>query len=303
MYAAKVIADSVSPEGVRLTTIEIEYPHAIHKDIMTHRVFSRNFQSFRAYPPEKVIEKIEADPFIPEVFESRVVGMGQGDAIYDQERALLRWMDHVNNSIATARSLMELDLAKAQVNFVLQDLTWIKGIITSTDWDNFWALRLAINPETDKPFARPEVYKIARLMKDAYDASNPESLDHGEWHLPYIGYHDQMMHSWASGEIDWATLKKVSVGRCARISYLTHDGKRDWEKDIDLHDSLKTNGHMSPFEHQARPICGTPSRGGHHKWHHEWFQSGNLWGWHQYRKEIPGEANYAEILGDLVKIG
>jgi hypothetical protein len=297
MYAANVVADSVSPEGVRLTTIEVEYPHAIHKDIMTHRAFSRNFQSFRAYPPEKVIEKIEQDPFIPEVFESRVVGMGQGDAIYDQERALLRWMDHVDNSLRTARSLMELDLAKAQVNFVLQDLTWIKGIITATEWDNFWALRLAINPETDKPFARPEVYKIARLMKDAYDLSTPSPLESYEWHLPYIDVNDYKAHYSGTDDefffddpqvglrIDWEPLVKISVGRCARISYLTHDGKRDWEKDIALHDSLRSNGHMSPFEHQAQPMHPATIMP-------EITYSGNLRGWNQYRKDIPGEANY-----------
>jgi hypothetical protein len=52
----------------------------------------------------------------------------------------------------------------------------------------------------------------------------------------------------------WERLKKISAGRCARLSYLTHDGKRDYKEDIALHDRLVASGHMSPTEHLARPM-------------------------------------------------
>jgi hypothetical protein len=39
---AKVIADSISPQGIRLTTMQLRYPKFIHGEFMTHRVFSRN---------------------------------------------------------------------------------------------------------------------------------------------------------------------------------------------------------------------------------------------------------------------
>lgn len=45
---------------------------------------------------------------------------------------------------------------------------------------------------------------------------------------------------------------KVSTARCARLSYMTHDGEIDYGKDIRLHDDLLKNHHMSPFEHCAR---------------------------------------------------
>lgn len=310
MYEAKVLADSVSPDGVRLTTLEVEYPHAIHKDIMTHCMLSRNFQSFRAFPPEKVIEKIERDPFIPEVFEGRVAGMGQGAAIGSQQEALKLWRDHIDYSLNVARIMIGMNLAKAQVNFVLQDLTSIRGIITATEWDNFWDLRLATHPETGKPMARPEVYKIASMMKQAYDMSQPRTLFYDEWHAPLTGVDDD----WCDGctpdediapgtacygcERDWDKIKKLSTGRCARVSYLTHDGVRDVSKDVGLHDGLKTDKHMSPFEHVARPILLTGD-----KWLDEidavtrkatgalvrgpdW--RGKLYGWHPYRLDIEG---------------
>lgn len=283
MYEAKVLADSLSPDGVRLVTCQVEYPHAIHKDIMTHRSFSRNFQSFRAFPPEKVIEKIQVDPFMPEAFNTRVPGMGEGDSLIDQSVARDYWERHVKESINVARVMIGLNLAKAQVNFVLQDLTSIVGIISATEWENFFGLRLAINPETGKPFARPEVYKIAKMMKDAIDDSEPQSLRYGEWHLPLVSMTEMYEDTEEPQEINWNAWKKVSTGRCARVSYLTHDGQRDMLKDIELHDSLMGNGHLSPFEHIATPSSYGPFGG-----------SANFRGWEQYRAAIPNEDNYSK---------
>ena len=45
---------------------------------------------------------------------------------------------------------------------------------------------------------------------------------------------------------------KISVSRAARLSYATHDGEIDYEKDIKLHNQLLKNKHFSPFEHVAR---------------------------------------------------
>lgn len=75
---------------------------------------------------------------------------------------------------------------------------------------------------------------------------------------------------------------------------LTHDGKRDPAADIALHDRLLGAGHMSPFEHQARPLqsgddCMVEKIGSSAGW---W--SGNFRGWKQYRKTLAGEA---DILG------
>lgn len=292
-YDAKVLADSLSPEGVRLTTFQVRYPHAIHKDVMTHRMLSRNFQSFRAFPPEKVIEEIIVDPFVPEVFDTRVKGMGQGEAHPDQDRAREIWNQHIDHSITMAKWMIETGLAKAQVNFVLQDLTWITGIISATDWDNFWALRLDTD-EDGKPMARPEVFKIVSMIREAYDAGEPRQLDVGQWHMPLVDNYESQWCWEDDDPLEWNFYKKVSVGRCARVSYLTHDGKRENHKDIELHNRLLKSGHMSPFEHVATPLT-------------YWTEqknpginpattySGNFRGWHQYRKDIPYESNFGEM--------
>lgn len=308
-YEAKILKHSMSQAGVELVTFEVNYPHAVHKDVMTHR-WARNFQSFRALPPEVLIPILRTDPFIPEVFGHRVKGMGQrnepieGQEAIDQEFARQIWMDHVRDCIEKAEKFLSLDIAKQQTNFLLQDVCWIRGIITTTmpQLENFFGLRLALDPNTGQPMARPEVYKIAKLMQDAWKNSVPEFVGDGAWHLPLVKDEEildtipsPMTEAHGMWAPDWDYWKKVSVGRCARVSYLTHDGVRDPEKDIALHDSLLTNGHMSPFEHQGTPIS------------EPWFDAENVGsfgnGWRQYRKFIPHESNYLRLLQEHVDVG
>lgn len=68
--------------------------------------------------------------------------------------------------------------------------------------------------------------------------------------------------------LDRTQLRLVSVARCARVSYLTHDGVRDVQADLKLAETLRTNGHFSPWEHVAHSCDG--------RW-------GNFKGWKQLR--------------------
>ncbi len=74
-------------------------------------------------------------------------------------------------------------------------------------------------------------------------------------------------------------MRAISVARCARVSYLTHEGERDVDKDLALHDKLRAGDppHASPFEHVAQALA-TPEK------------VGNFAGWLQYRKLIAREA-------------
>lgn len=309
MYMAEVLADSISPDGVRLTTLQVRYPHAVHKDMLTHRVFERNFMSFRAYPIEKVVEMVRDNPFVPEEFSARERGMDVGEAIADQEEAVALWLDARDHAVNSALGLIGLGVNKGHVNVLLQDFAWITGIITATEWSNFWALR-AFPPEGSKP--RAEVQRIAGMMHEAMEASAPRRLDYGEPHLPMVRQYDRHdaadRASSATGTTDYGglvrsaedTLLRVSTGRVARVSYLTHDGVRDMDMDVGLHDRLLGNGHMSPFGHPAWPIPLTgpkyveapdprvgrvPARGP------DW--RGPLWGWCSYRSSIPNEHDFA----------
>lgn len=62
---AKIIADSVSASGKRITTFQLRYPRFIHSEFMTHRVFSRNASSSRAIPIKKALKSIINDMAYP----------------------------------------------------------------------------------------------------------------------------------------------------------------------------------------------------------------------------------------------
>src|SRR4051812_47823071 len=79
-YAAKILADSLSPEGIRLTTFEVTFPRFILAEFNTHRMLSRNSASSRAIPTEKLLKRVIDTPFVPS-FNKRVKGMGVGEAL------------------------------------------------------------------------------------------------------------------------------------------------------------------------------------------------------------------------------
>jgi hypothetical protein len=117
MISAKIIRDSRSPEGVRLTTFEVEFPRFILAEVNTHRVLSRNSASSRAIPTEKIVERVLADPFVPD-FNKRVKGMGVGDPLNERDAKAARksWLLARDDAVKAAKTLMRLDVDKSRVN-------------------------------------------------------------------------------------------------------------------------------------------------------------------------------------------
>jgi hypothetical protein len=170
---------------------------------------------------------------------------------------------------------------KQQANRLLEPFSWHTVVITGTDWRNFFALRTP-------PDAQPEFQRVARLMLAAYRESVPQQLTDEQWHLPFVRPDERA--TYGNDEQYW---RKVSAGRCARVSYLTHDGRRDPDKDIDLHDMLRASGHMSPFEHVVRPMTQEELAAG--------GRSGNFGGWVQYRKQLDNEWDYSTLLAERTR--
>ena len=149
---------------------------------------------------------------------------------------------------------------KQIANRVTEPWMWITTVISATEWENFFALRTAED-------AQPEIRELARRMAVAYYDATPEEVPAGTWHLPFAQAEERET-------VPIPELKKICTARAARVSYLTHEGKRDHAKDLQLHDQLLESVHMSPFEHCAAALP-------HADWH------GNFRGWLQYRKEFP----------------
>ena len=107
--------------------------------------------------------------------------------------------------------------------------------------------------------AEIHIQALAEAMWDAQNESTPKELQAGEWHIPFgdnimMSILDQQDIAIKFPSIDSVEDLKIRIAtaRCARLSYMTFDGEIDYEKDIQLHDKLLADGHMSPFEHCAQ---------------------------------------------------
>lgn len=290
MISAKAIADSIA-QGVRLTTLEVVMPRFILAEFNAHRAFSRNSASSRAIPVERRIRDIEADPFAPMAFGKNRKGMQAGEGLDEEanEAAASCWRFAMLKAIQEAKNLVTLGVHKQHANRFLEPFAWHTCVCTATEWDNFFALRIS-------PMAQPEIRAVAEAMKVAMDESMPRKRQPGEWHLPYLNAKEEV-ESRMGGAI--GTWVKISCARCARVSYLTHEGKRDPQADLDLYKRLASAGHMSPLEQacqvepEGRPLTvldydyTDPS--GQRMVERPRF-IGNLRApWISHRKQIPGE--------------
>lgn len=273
-YAAKVLLDSISPIGIRLTTLEVTFPRIVLADFNTHRTLSRNGASSRAIPVAKRIAVAETDPFIPETFGRNQRGMQATTVLEDgeHEAAEAAWRSALADAIRHAKALERAGVHKQLANRILEPFIWHTAIVSATDWDNFYALRCHAS-------AQPELQRAAWMMRDAMANSTPKELKYGEWHMPIT--HDAA--DLRAEEFSPPDLRKVSSGRCARVSYLTHDGRRAPREDVALADGLIEDGHMSPFEHVATPLA-------------DGRYVGNFKGWLQYRKTLANESDFLRVL-------
>lgn len=257
---ATIIADSVSPAGVRVTTAEVTLHRFVLAELNTHRVFSRNSASSRAIPVRKQVARVVEDPAIPVEFGSNQRGMQAGEPLAGPaaDAARAAWLQARDQAVAAVQQLDALGVHKQVTNRLLEPFMWHTVIITATEWAGFWEQRCS-------PLAQPEIRVAAEAMQAAYAASTPAAVGPGQWHTPYLREED--------GDLDLETAKQVSAARCARVSYLTHDGRRDIAKDLELYERLVTARppHWSPLEHVA-----TPAEPGTRP-------PGNLRGWAQLR--------------------
>jgi hypothetical protein len=280
---ARIIADSTYG-GSRLTTLEVEIPRPYLAEFNTHCVFARNSASSRAIPVSKRLIDVYERPYVPNSFGLNKSGMQSAEELSTEENILAQenWLfgrdmaliqalalaggkDGIMSSSKDKEAAEQIcDLIaglasdhgvkrflgqksrgahKQHVNRVLEPYAFHTIIVTSTFWRNFYALR-------NSQMAQPEAQDFGIAMALAMMSSVPRELNPGEWHLPFIMDAD-------IAEVPEPrrneNLAMASAAKCGRVSYLTHDGLRSIGADLQMSGGLKSHGHMSPFEHQARP--------------------------------------------------
>jgi len=285
----QVIADSISEQGVRLTTLALSYPRFFHSELMTHRLIAKNAASSRAIPIKNVIKQTSAKPLF---WGQNKAGMSAATQLSGLRLLIAKstWRLAATSARMCARIFSKVGLHKQTANRILEPFQIMTTLATATEWDNFFNLRIDAN-------AQPEFKVLAETMYRALAESKPTLLHQSEWHLPYCTPEEKQVHS----ESD---LIKMSVARCARVSYLKHDGRLpDINADLKLYDRLITSKpvHGSPTEHVATPafkatlepeavtVLASLEQGVSHVTRDGRCWSGSLHGWKQYRKYLADE--------------
>jgi hypothetical protein len=294
MITAKIIADSVSPTGIRMTSLEIEYPRFILAELNTHRMLSKNSSSSRAIPVKTMLQHIKDAPAMPVHWGTNIPGMSAGEELQgtDLEHAKYLWVEAANSAASISNKLQDLLLAKQVTNRITEPWMTMKTVISATEWANFFYLR-------NHKDAQPEIRELAKVMYEAMLTSYPKELLPGEWHLPYVhlckGILGEAFYRDDFGtEMSLEDARIISASCCAQVSYRKNDDSLS--KAYKIFDKLINSkpAHSSPTEHQATPMQNTlhpfEQSGVTHVDQNNQHWSGNLRGWVQFRKLIPNEA-------------
>lgn len=270
LYGAEVVVDEVVSRGVEQTydlSIAGAYPNFLANGVVVHN--SRNSESSRAVPYRLKRARVLDNPAVPVTWPLEKPGMQGGTAVTDSDAEIAEelWLSARDAAVEMADALTRFTeipdinpddhylvcpsepIHKSVANRLLEPFMWHTATVTAVDWQGFFRQRS--NHHTD--MAQPELAAVATIVEDLYLANVPQLITDGGWHLPYIRPEE-------FGEFTVEVLRKLSVARCARTSYLTHAGTRDVEKDFVLYDRLVEPGdgppHASPFQHVATPDPG-----------------------------------------------
>jgi len=286
-FAATVEADSVSPDGFRLTTFEATYPRIVHSEMMTHRVFSRNSASTRAIPIATQLNNLLTNPFIPEVFGINQPGMQAYRHLsgLKHDKAVEIWLAGRDRAVTTVLELIlgtdiTGDLLSYEPNrefvaadIILEEFKEITRLLPKStddiDLDDtgilnvhkqlagrgleayMWHTIVLTGTEFDNFFAlrdHPEAQGEIATIARAMREAYDESVP------KELGYGDWHLPYVDEGEFsDTFDAIRSSAARAAAASYGRQRNKNP-VKELERYEDLRSGGHMSPLEHQATPI-------------------------------------------------
>lgn len=330
MIEAKIIADSINPFGDRLVTMLSRYPKFIHAEHCRHRSFSFSVSSSRAIPVSKNLEEVRNDNLraTPVWWGREQKGMESGEELSDEihssgrnctedgkfsckepldiksirsqkREALDVWNYAAKAAHAAASDLAMIGVHKSIVNRILEPFLHVNVLTTGTTngWMNFFGLRL------DRA-AQPEIRVLAECMWKEWNEHEPQKLEPGQWHLPFVDeiYQNEIFRIEPENSGSVALAKKISTACCAHLTYQSFEtGRRmSISSCAALHDRLVTARHWSPLEHIATPdeamvwpieVIQLPDDCPPLPFFKHQYQAGNLGpGWIQYRKLMPNES-------------
>lgn len=308
MFAKVILASKPTNGAPPIITMHLRYPRIIHSELMTHRVFSRNARSSRAVPVKTMLEEVRNAPFVPWHWGKNQKGMqadeecnelvrftDSNDGFFSKDFTReAAWLRARDQAVSIADAFADAGYHKQIANRLLEPFMFIDVLVTSTSWANFLFLR-------DHKDAEPHIHDLAVLVQQTIAGAEYQTLEPGEWHIPYfqgvkdyqeaVNYLRNVAGVAPTDDRLMEVYKKVSVARCARISYTPFDGEPSIERELERYDLLvgSTPLHASPAEHQATPDERCIEDYSRNSWS-SGHLAGNLGGGYiQYRKTLPGE--------------
>lgn len=223
MISAKIIEDSISPQGERLTSFILTVPQIIVKELLRHRMFSFSSSSVRAIPFNKILNSVKKDMFIPLAFQSHHTGMQGQDYLSgkEEEKAREQWIFAALSACEEAEKLYNLGVTKQLCSRIIEPYGYATILLTATDFENFFEQRCPryeLEIKSNDTLVGQECYRskkdfcsesgisvglidwflinkgqaeihmqaLAEAMWDQLQLSVPRKLAPGEYHMPFI---------------------------------------------------------------------------------------------------------------------
>ena len=255
----KVLADTVSPAGDRITTFHLRYPRFLHPQILRYRLAAHNVRSSRAVPTAALLKEVLDEPVAPNEWPKNCRGMSPKAYLegWHATAADVVWRVLSFNAVVGSRVLSAIGVHKEWANRPMEPWMFVDDIMTATDvshgkdtWMNM------IKQRTGKNGAQGPVVTLVEGIACALQYSVPNIA------LVHLPYH--------TADLTEEEAPAVCAARVARISYAPWDTRViDKQRDLKLAAELRQKGHMSPFEHVAFANPGA--------------QSGCMYGWKTQR--------------------
>lgn len=229
----QLLNKAINPAGDTIGTFLLhDFPKSFLSEIGRHRLFSFSWESSRARPFKSVLTQIENDPYIPPwtLNQPGMSGIDLTDTLLKDE-ATRQWLELRDEVIRRTQIMSDtLNIHKQDINRALEPWLRVSGLVTATDFTNFFQLRT-------KPDVQPAFREFATAMEELFNSVEPITLNWGEWYKP-----------WQNEPV------VTNTSKAAATSYAAHQKDKPFEKHLELFDDLSRKKHFSPFEHSALAV-------------------------------------------------
>lgn len=176
------ITKQPNPGAKQIVTVELTMPKILLAQLNTHRVLSKSSESSRAVSITSMIDKVKDTPIFWEAIPDTVGMYGNEKYTNIDKKAIMNKLNEIKTYLVNSSiELSEMGLHKEVVNRLLEPFALTKVLVTCTEVDNLFKLRV------DKPGAQKQIKEVISEFKDQYvKAIDSVSYLSSNIHVPYV---------------------------------------------------------------------------------------------------------------------